>query len=91
MAEFKIEINDFLGKNFKADPLDIQHHEAKTLDSFDVSTKPGSLVKRKGYTDQASVILPAAYPSSWTCHSYLFSSIFLACQKIHKSPSSAKE
>ena len=66
MAEFKIEINNFLGKNLKADPLDLNQHEAQTLDSFEVSIKPGALIKRKGYTDQANVILPAAYPSDWT-------------------------
>jgi hypothetical protein len=70
MPEFKIEINDFQGKNLKADPLDMDHHESQTLDGFDVSTKPGALVKRKGYTDQADVILPSSYPSSWTIKNF---------------------
>ena len=67
---FKIKINDFLGRNLKADPLDINTHEAQTLDGFEVNTKPGSLIKRKGYTDQASVILPANYPSNWTIKNF---------------------
>ena len=28
--------------------MDLDSHEAQTLDGFDVSTKPGALVKRKG-------------------------------------------
>ena len=70
MADFKISINDFLGKNTKFDPLDHNNHDAQTLDSFEISTKPGALVKRKGYTDQAGVILPSSYPSSWTIKNF---------------------
>jgi len=66
----QIGINNFLGKNLKSDPLNLQQHEAQDLDGFEIHTKPGSLVKRKGYTDQADVILPASYPSSWTIKNF---------------------
>jgi len=66
----ELKINHFKGINKKADPLDMDNHECQTMDGFDPTKKPGALVKRKGYTDQADVILPASYPSSWTIKSF---------------------
>ena len=70
MADFTLRIKKFLGKNIKADPADMDTHECQDCDGFDVSVKPGALIKRKGFTDQASVILPAAYPGSWTIKNF---------------------
>jgi hypothetical protein len=65
-----LRIKNFLGINKKADPSDIDEHSCQTLDGFDVSLKPGALVKRKGMTDQANVNLPASYPTGWTIKNF---------------------
>ena len=62
---FKIEINDFLGKNLKADSFDLNNHEAQTLDGFDISTKPGALIKRKGFTNQVGQGKNFYYSLNW--------------------------
>jgi len=66
-----IRIKDFKGVNKKFDPADMSNHECQTCDGFEVSTKPGALVKRKGYTDQADgTNLPESYPQSWTVKNF---------------------
>jgi len=64
-----IDIKLFKGKNVKADPTDLVH-ECQNIDGFDTYKKPGALVKRSGYTDQAGVSLPSSYPSGWTIKNF---------------------
>jgi len=66
----KLQIENFLGINKKADPADIDQHECQKLDGFDIYTMPGALVKRGGYVDQAGVTLPATYPTGLTIKNF---------------------
>ncbi len=42
-------LKNFLGKNLKASPFDIEHHQSQTIDGFEISKVIGSLVRSFGY------------------------------------------